>query len=119
LYCVVAGVHVLHEFHSRRANDGISWGHGGNHRVDRVLGGLRGIPDRITISMTEQVLSDLKEAALRGSLWVWYVVEQVLTICKVAVGSRAGPLQREVVGIERVGRDRRERWQSILGQMRL
>src|SRR5437879_4683417 len=30
--------------------------------------------------------SDLKDAAPRGSLWVLYMAEQVLTICKVAVG---------------------------------
>ena len=33
--------------------------------------------------------SDLKEAARRGSLWVLYVVERVLMICKVGVGGDA------------------------------
>jgi hypothetical protein len=44
--------------------------------------------------------SDLKEAAPRGSLWVLYMVEQVLMICKVAVGGCARQLQREIVRFE-------------------
>ena len=37
--------------------------------------------------------SDLKEAALRGSLWVLYVVEQKLMVCNVAVGDWVRQLQ--------------------------
>ena len=60
----------------------------------------------------------LKEAVPRGSLWVLYVVEQVLMICKVAVGGCARQLQREIVRFEAAGRGWREGWQGILGQRR-
>ncbi len=62
--------------------------------------------------------SDLKEAARRGSLWVLYMVEQVLMICKIAVGGCARQLRREIVCFEVAGRGWREDWQSILGQIR-
>src|SRR6266404_7283698 len=48
--------------------------------------------------------SDLKEAAPRGSLWVLYMVEQVLMICKVVVGGCARQLQREIVRFEAADR---------------
>jgi hypothetical protein len=37
--------------------------------------------------------SGLKEAALRGSLWVLYVVEQILMFCNIAVGDWVRQLQ--------------------------
>ena len=40
---------------------------------------------------------DLKEAALRGSLWVLYVIEEVPMIYKVAVGGCVRQLEREKV----------------------
>jgi len=54
----------------------------------------------------------------RGSLWVLYLVEQVLMICKVAVGGCVRQLQREIGRFEAAGRGWREGWQGILGQMR-
>ena len=62
--------------------------------------------------------SDLKEAAPRGSLWVLYVVEQGLMICKVAVCGCEQQLQREIVCFVAAGRGWGEGWQGILGQMR-
>jgi hypothetical protein len=41
--------------------------------------------------------SDLKEASLRGNLWVLYVIEQVPMIFEVAVGGGARHLQCERV----------------------
>jgi hypothetical protein len=43
------------------------------------------------------------------------MVEQVLMICKVAVGGCARQLQREIVCFEAAGRGWREGWQGILG----
>ena len=62
--------------------------------------------------------SDLKEAALRGSLWVLYKVEQVLMICNVGIGGCARQLQGGIVRFEAAGRGWREGWQGILGQLR-
>jgi hypothetical protein len=62
--------------------------------------------------------SDLKEATPRGSIWVLYMVEQVLMICKVAVGGCARQLQREMARFEAGGQGWREGWQGILGQLR-
>jgi hypothetical protein len=58
--------------------------------------------------------SDLKEVAPRGSLWVLYVGEQVLMICKVAVGGNARQLEREIVCFEAAGRGWGEGWLGIL-----
>jgi hypothetical protein len=54
----------------------------------------------------------------RGSLWVLYMVEQVLMICKVAAGGCARQLPCEIVRFEVAGGGGREGWQGILGQMR-
>jgi hypothetical protein len=62
--------------------------------------------------------SDLKEAAPRGSLWVLNMVEQVLMICKVAVGGCVRQLQREIVRFEAAGRGWREGWRGMVGQLR-
>ena len=62
--------------------------------------------------------SDLKEAALRGSLWVLYKVEQVLMICKVGIGGCARQLQRGIVRFEPAGRGWRDGWQGKVGELR-
>jgi len=46
------------------------------------------------------------------------MVEQVLTIWKVAVGDCVRQLQREIVCFEAAGKGWREGWQGILGQLR-
>src|SRR2546430_17113685 len=62
--------------------------------------------------------SDLKEAALRGSLWVLYKVEQVLMICNVGIGGCARQLQGGIVRFEAAGRGWRDSRQGILGERR-
>ena len=57
--------------------------------------------------------SDLKEAARRGSLWVLYMVEQVLMICKIAVGGCARQLRREIVRFEAAGRGGEETGRAL------
>src|SRR2546430_16036614 len=60
--------------------------------------------------------SDLKEAALRGSLWVLYKVEQVLMICNVGIGGCARQLQGGIVRFEAAGRGWGDSRQGILGE---
>jgi hypothetical protein len=43
------------------------------------------------------------------------MAEQVLTICKVAVGGCVGQLQRQIVRNEVAGKGWREGWQGFLG----
>ena len=62
--------------------------------------------------------SDLKEAALRGSLWVLYKVEQVLMICNVGIGGCARQFQGGIVRFEAAGRGWRDSRQGILGERR-
>ena len=57
--------------------------------------------------------SDLKEAAPRGSLWVLYMAEQVLTICKVAVGGCVRRVQHEIVRFEAAGRGGEETGRAL------